>query len=97
MAYEQEAMMVATEAFIRDVCDQLELSDDQSYKATDEADTIACDLALCNDQSEVNEQLVSAFAEIFNHDQEANNVMAGTIDFFWQIYNDTKESEIDEA
>lgn len=95
MAYEQEAMMVATEAFIRDVCDQLELSDEQSYQATDEADNIALDLAMENTQSDVNELLVSRFGEIFNNDAEAYNVMAGAIDFFWQMYDDTKESEIE--
>lgn len=96
MAYEIEALTTATEAFARDVADQLEKSDEGVLKLVDCTGDIVATLVNCQNQSMVNEALTDGFGEALNHDPEAMVVMAGAIDFFWQIYNDTAENPDDE-
>lgn len=96
MAYEQEALTVATEAFARDICDQLGKNEETIINVMDSAGDIATALVNCQSQSSVNETLVDSFGEQFDGDPEAMVVMAGAIDFFWQVYNNTAENEADE-
>lgn len=93
MAYEQEALTVATEAFARDVCDQLGKNEESILNIMDSAGDIASALVNCPNQSAVNETLVDSFGEQFDGDPEAMVTMAGSIDFFWQVYNNTAEQE----
>lgn len=95
MAYEIEAATIATEAFIRNVADELEMSDEQCHQLEDATVDLPAEIINCTGQSEVNELIFSTIGEITNYDGATQNAMAGAIDFFWQIYNDSSESQID--
>lgn len=95
MAYDFNGLLAASDAFIRDVTEQLGMSDEQARRATDISDDVASDLLVCQNQSEVNETLTARFGEMLNHDPEAYAVMAGTIDYFWHIYGDAVGEEIE--
>lgn len=94
MAYEIEAMNIATEAFIRNVGDQLELTDEQQMNLADRLDGLDYELAACTGQSEANELLADRVGEATNYDRDTQLAVAGSIDFFWQIYNDAKQSDL---
>lgn len=95
MAYEIAAMGIATEAFVRNVCDRLELSDEQRHRIEDSTIELPGELAACGGQSEVNEKIASAIGEMTNYDQATQEAVAGSIDLFWQMYNDASESSIE--
>lgn len=95
MAFEIEAMQIATDAFIRNVCDQLELSDEQRHTIEDAAVDLPAELATCGGQSEVNEMVSVRIGETTNYDQNTQMAIAGSTDFFWQMYNDAAESDIE--
>lgn len=94
MAYEIEAVDIALQAFVRDVCDVCELDDERVHiieDATVNSANLVGDLAECDSQSSLNTMLYVAIEEVTNGDQKIQEAMAGSIDFFWQIYNDNAE------
>lgn len=86
MAYDSESLAVATEAFIRDVCDQCEHGETMIVNATDHVNEVVSELTFLDSQSEVNETLVDRFGEVFNNDPDVMIIMSGSLDFFWQVY-----------
>lgn len=94
MAFEIEAMGIATEAFVRNVCDNLEMTDEQRHVIEDGAVDLPGELALCGGQSEVNELLTTRLGEVTSFDEAVAEAMAGSIDFFWQMYEDSSQSEM---
>lgn len=95
MAYEIEAASIAVDAFIRNVCDQLDFSDEQHHMIEDACVTLPSQIAACDRQSTANELIFTTIGEATDYNAKIQNTMAGAIDFFWQVYNDTAEVDLE--
>lgn len=93
-------MSMAVEALLANLRDQfaaseINISDEVFHKIEDDCAGLVGEVAAMEDQHDVNNAIVTRISEVTDGNATVGGIVAETLDFFWQSYNDKAEIKVD--